>query len=40
VWNLTTGQEVQTLPGHSGPVWSVSFSPDGRQLASASHDRT
>ena len=27
---------MQTLRGHSGPVWTVSFGPDGRRLASAS----
>ena len=25
-----------TLTGHSEPVWSVSFSPDGKHIASAS----
>jgi hypothetical protein len=29
-----------TLQGHSGAVWSVAWSPDGSQLASASADRT
>jgi WD40 repeat protein/serine/threonine protein kinase len=34
IWDVETGQEVFTLRGHSGPVFSVFFSPDGRHLAS------
>jgi WD40 repeat protein/tRNA A-37 threonylcarbamoyl transferase component Bud32 len=34
LWDAATGQEVRTLRGHSGPVFGVAFSPDGRQLAS------
>lgn len=35
-WNML----LQTLEGHSGRVKSVVFSPNGKQLASVSHDRT
>ncbi|KAK2038282.1 NACHT-domain-containing protein, partial [Colletotrichum somersetense] len=35
-WNAC----LQTLEGHSNLVYSVAFSPDGRQLASASYDKT
>jgi len=31
---------LQTLEGHSGPVNSVAFSPDGRQVVSGSGDYT
>ena len=29
-----------TLNGHSGAVWSVAWSPDGKRLATASDDQT
>jgi WD40 repeat protein len=35
VWDATTGQQVYNLRGHSGCVWGVAFSPDGKRLASA-----
>jgi len=33
-------REIRTLSGHSNPVWSVAFSPDGSKLASGSDDKT
>ncbi|ALF52880.1 hypothetical protein ACX27_08450 [Nostoc piscinale CENA21] len=40
IWNLTTGQVIRTLNGHSKSVNSVAFSADGRTLASDSYDKT
>ena len=40
VWDAATGQEMLHPQGAHGAVESVAFSPDGRQLASASWDRT
>jgi WD40 repeat protein len=42
-WNYLrrlTETALLTFTGHQGLVWSVVFSPDGRQLASASEDGT
>jgi WD40 repeat protein/tRNA A-37 threonylcarbamoyl transferase component Bud32 len=38
IWDLRTAQEVCTLRGHPGCVYGVSFSPDGRRLATAGQD--
>jgi hypothetical protein len=40
VWDVATGQKLPPLKGHTGGVWGVAFSPDGKQLASASQDGT
>jgi WD40 repeat protein len=40
VWDADTGKELAVLHGHSGDVLSVSFSPDGKRLASGSDDKT
>ena len=38
LWDTATGQEVLTLRGHSGAISRLTFSADGRFLASASKD--
>jgi len=40
LWDAAGGNEIRTLEGQSGSVWSVAFSPDGRTLASGSEDGT
>jgi len=35
-----SGEELQTLTGHTAGVWSVAFSPDGQRIVSGSWDKT
>ena len=40
LWNVTTGETIATLEGHTRWISSVPFSPDGKILVSGSHDGT
>jgi WD40 repeat protein len=40
LWNAQTGQLLQTFSKHSNDVNDVSFSPDGKWIASASSDKS
>lgn len=40
MWDIITGQTLQSLEGHTDSVISVAFSQQGDRLASASRDRT
>ena len=39
IWDARTGELLETLRGHTYPVWDVAFTPDGRGLVSGSADR-
>ena len=40
IWSLQTGQLLDQLAGHEGPVSTLSFTPNGGVLVSGSWDRT
>lgn len=40
LWEVSTGKKLRTLKDHSQLVSSLAFSPNGRLLATASHDAT
>ena len=40
IYDVQTSEELALLTGHTGRINSISFSPDGRTLASGSHDNT
>ncbi|KAL7275789.1 U3 snoRNP protein [Rhizina undulata] len=40
LWSVQTGQLLEQLSGHEGPVSSLSFAPNGSNLVSGSWDRT
>jgi WD40 repeat protein len=40
IWDVASGEELLSLPGHSNHVRGLTFSDDGCRLASASDDGT
>lgn len=40
LWDFDEEKELETNKGHHGPVWSASFSPDGKLYATGSEDGT
>jgi WD40 repeat protein/tRNA A-37 threonylcarbamoyl transferase component Bud32 len=40
VWDAASGKELAVLKGHTGPVVWADFSPDGKQIVTASLDKT
>ena len=39
LWDVATGQVLRTMEDHSGHIFSISFSADGRQALSGSEDK-
>ncbi len=40
VWNVATGETVQTYTGHENAVTSLAYSPDGKTIVTGSYDKT
>ncbi|EEP78813.1 conserved hypothetical protein [Uncinocarpus reesii 1704] len=40
VYDLNTDEELEVQKGHHGPIWSVSYSPDGKLYGTGSEDGT
>ena len=45
IWDIAKGQPVQTIPAHiamnqPSPIYSIAWSPDDKQLLTASYDRS
>ena len=40
LWNVHTGENIETLTGHTEEVIAVAYSPDGKTIVSASRDKT
>jgi len=40
VWDATSGHRLQVLRGHTGPVVSATFNPDGTRIVTGAYDNT
>ncbi|CAO3687091.1 unnamed protein product [Umbelopsis ramanniana] len=40
IYDFTSGEELEVYKGHHGPIWTVSYSPDGELYATGSEDGT
>jgi WD40 repeat protein len=40
IWDVSTGRKIRTLNGHGDCINAVTYSPDGKYIASGSYDKT